>query len=1241
MLEQDLVPYTAVTKLGDGNALVLAPHPDDEIFGCAGAMLAHHAQGDAVTIVLVTDGAMQGTSPSMRLSESCQAAAQLGLAAPTSWSLPDRGVEYGEALIARITEAIRDNQAQWVYAPWPGELHPDHRAIALAAIEAVRRIGGDLHLAQYEVSAPMRPNRLLDITAVVAQKQQAMAAFGSQLAFSAYDEQINALNRYRAYTLGNSVSAAEAYFVAAATELQQSPSVARHTTDTTRFSNSHQPLVSVLVRSANRPTLQAALDSIDAQTYGHIEVVIANSTGKTHAPVSPGRFPLRWVDTGTSLDRAAAANALLDVAQGDWLIFLDDDDWFETGHIAKLVHAGLSGQALAIYTGVRCVDLQGEPLASHFDEPFDAQRLLVANFIPIHAVLFHRKLLALGCRFDEQFKVYEDWDFWLQVAVHGPLQHLAGLSAVYRINPQSDSGAHDWAPRKAGREALFAKWTQRAGPALALASAAKLVEYEAILQTRASEYASLEAAKATESATHSAVLEAQVRSHQLALHATHQAHHQALSVLHQRLWHIETQLHATTQAHDQATQHVKNAEALIADLRHSLAASDLHASNLTMLREAVEAERDAFKFSLSWRVTQPLRVVGHQLRRIKRAWHTSRAAAHKLGGWLPLIQRAAQIVRREGYRGLVDRARGIRHQHLPSPTTQLTEYERWIAEYDTPSDADKAAMARQLAAWDYQPRISILLPAFNSPEVWLRKALDSVLAQIYPHWQLCIADDASTDPIVKQVLDEYAHRDGRIQVCYRPVNGHISAASNSALALCDGEFTALFDHDDELPAHALYCVVKALQHRRDAAILFSDEDKIDTNGRRFGPYFKPDFNYDLFLSQNMVSHLGVYRTQLMRDVGGFREGCEGSQDYDLALRVMEGCNPEQIIHIPRVLYHWRVIPGSTASSNDAKPYAFLAAQSAVESHLSRIGVRASVVEAQPDMRMLRVKYPLTTPQPSVTLLIAIRDGGAALARCLASLYAHTHYDHMVVHVVSADSVTVLTPPHSLINAPHQRHKPISTNEPINQALLGITTSFVCLLDDCVEFIQDDWLAELVSHAERSDVGAVGPKLLRPDQQVHDAGWILGCNGLADRMQHGKPRVDYGYSGRAVLHQQLSTLSGSCLLVRKNILDQLGGLHRYDAHPMGTTIDLCLGIQSLQFKLIWTPFSELLLHTASPTDTNNDSAELAARCNDEARLRQRWGALLDNDPAYNPNLSLATANFDLAWPPRLGAEFAVP
>lgn len=461
--ESDLVPYQAVAEIPARSVLVLAPHADDEVFGCGGSIAAHVRSGVPVGVIVLTDGAGHG-EPAQRVEESRAAAEVLGYGTPEFWSCPDRGLHCEEELVQRVVQALAARGADLLYAPSPWEVHPDHRQAAAIAAEAVRRTGA--RLAFYEIGAPLRPNLLLDITALAGTKARAMQCFGSQQVHQDYGRQIRALNEYRSYSLPREVQAAEAYLLLGAADLDSGLAAALAAlpvslggSPSAAATASPQPLVSILVRSVDRELLAEALDSIALQTYPNIEVVVvAARSGHRPLPARCGRFPLRLVPTHEALKRSRAANKALAEAQGDFLLFLDDDDWLMPSHVARLADVlQRQPKVLAAYTGVALAGMDGVLLGQAFDLPFDGVRQLAGNITPIHAVLFRRDLLARGCRFDEGLDRFEDWDFWLQVARHAPMVHLPGVSAAYRIHPSS--GVHeDSGPLGAPTQAIYNKW---------------------------------------------------------------------------------------------------------------------------------------------------------------------------------------------------------------------------------------------------------------------------------------------------------------------------------------------------------------------------------------------------------------------------------------------------------------------------------------------------------------------------------------------------------------------------------------------------------------------------------------------------------------------------------------------------------------------------------------------------------------------------------------------------------------
>ncbi|MGE4239884.1 PIG-L family deacetylase [Ramlibacter sp.] len=458
-MENELVPYQAVAGISARRVLVLAPHPDDEAFGCGGAIAAHGAEGTPVDVVVLTDGAAYG-DVAERQAESRAAAKVLGSAEPSFWGIPDRQLRADDELVRRIAEHIRTSGADLIYAPSPWEIHPDHRQAAQAAVLAAQATGA--RIAFYEIGAPLRPNLLLDITPHLAKKQAAAACFASQQARQDYAGHVFALNRYRTYTLPPEVVAAEAYLLLDAAQLrQQLPMLlASHpVTAAMSVAAATQPLVSVLVRSIDRATLQGTLDSIAVQSYPSVEVlVIAANPGHQTLPERCGPFAMRLVPTDMPLARSQTANRALTLASGDYLLFLDDDDWLLPDHLSRLVAVlQAQPQVHAAYTGVFLADESGKPLGQVLDLPFDSVRQLAGNLTPIHAVLFRKTLVDRGLRFDEALDRYEDWDFWLQAARHTVFAHVPGASAAYRIH--QSSGVHtDAGPMGAATQLIYEKW---------------------------------------------------------------------------------------------------------------------------------------------------------------------------------------------------------------------------------------------------------------------------------------------------------------------------------------------------------------------------------------------------------------------------------------------------------------------------------------------------------------------------------------------------------------------------------------------------------------------------------------------------------------------------------------------------------------------------------------------------------------------------------------------------------------
>lgn len=602
---------------------------------------------------------------------------------------------------------------------------------------------------------------------------------------------------------------------------------------------------------------------------------------------------------------------------------------------------------------------------------------------------------------------------------------------------------------------------------------------------------------------------------------------------------------------------------------------------------------------------------------------------------LRVVLRAIESLLKGGVGGLGE---ALYYEYTTHPSFDETEeYEQWCYLY--PQGSRRAANTEG-------PLISVLMPVYNTPEKWLRRSVRSMIEQSYRNWELCIADDASTQPHVRQVLEELSASDPRIKVEFRSENGHISVASNTALAVATGRYIALLDHDDELPSDALAEVADALLRFPEWRMLYTDEDKIDEKGRRYDPYFKPDWNYELLLSQNCFSHFGVFDASLVREVGGFRVGLEGSQDWDLVLRCCELVQPDEIGHIPRVLYHWRAIPGSAALDVGEKSYAVMAGRQAVVDHLERIGQAADVELT--DWGHCRVRFTVSKPEPLVSLVIPTRDGVDLLRTCVDSILNRTSYLNYEVIVVDNQSSCTRTIKYFEEISEDPRVRIVKYDAPfnysaINNHAVGIARgSIIGLINNDIEVISRDWLDEMVGHASRPMVGAVGAMLYYPDDTIQHGGVITGIGGVAGHAYLGKPRGFGGQMYRAKLAQSLSAVTGACLVVRRRVYEEVGGLD--EALKVAfNDVDFCLRIRAAGYRNVWTPWAELY-HHESATRGYEDTPEKKARFQQEVEFMQaRWGHTLQHDPAYNPNLALDKELFSLAFPPRacawLGADAA--
>lgn len=598
------------------------------------------------------------------------------------------------------------------------------------------------------------------------------------------------------------------------------------------------------------------------------------------------------------------------------------------------------------------------------------------------------------------------------------------------------------------------------------------------------------------------------------------------------------------------------------------------------------------------------------------------------GKWLKRWQRVRRGLGYIRRNGLISTYRRLKMDQAPGKSMQ--DYQVWISKNE---NWDVEAIQKEIQNFKYQPKISILMPVYNVEQNWLEKCIQSVQNQFYPNWELCMADDCSTDESVRPTLEKYAQSDERIKVVFRSENGHISRATNSALEIATGEFVALLDNDDELAPIAFYEVVKALNENPELDLIYSDEDKIDMQGNRFDPAFKPDWSPDLLLGTNYISHLGVYRRSIMNEIGGFRPGFEGSQDYDLVLRFTEKTTAQRIHHIPKVLYYWRILPTSTAADQSTKGYAFEAGLKAVQEALVRRGIKGTAHHAAGN-GLYDVEYEVLSTD-LVSIIIPTRDGYDDMLRCLNSIVAKTSYPNY--EIIVADNGSTDERMEKLYakfkGQLGERFRVESIDIPFNYSRINNLAAqkakgkYLLFLNNDTEVITPGWITKMVSFAQFERIGMVGAKLYYPNQTIQHAGVIVGLGGAAGHCHHTYPKGDFGYFGKLEINVNYLAVTAACCMIRKADFEQLGGFEEKLTVAFND-VDLCLREYEAGHDNVWLHGVELY-HYESQTRGYENTPEKKARFDQETKfMEDRWGKYIVNDPFYNPNLSRVGGHFGI-------------
>ncbi len=553
-----------------------------------------------------------------------------------------------------------------------------------------------------------------------------------------------------------------------------------------------------------------------------------------------------------------------------------------------------------------------------------------------------------------------------------------------------------------------------------------------------------------------------------------------------------------------------------------------------------------------------------------------------------------------------------------------SEYDRWIQEFETP---DTRLFEVQVPAILARPLISILLPVFNTEPVELEAAIHSVIDQSYENWELCVADDFSSRPETRAMLQHLGTQDDRIKVVLRRERGGISNACNTAWQMAAGEYLTFLDHDDTLAPHALAYVCDTIGRIPEADFIYSDEDKLDEKGRRFQPFFKPDWSPDLLCSENYICHLLVLRRDLADKIGRFDPACDGSQDYDLILRATAAA--KHIQHIPKILYHWRAGANSTATTIENKQYALEAAQRALDGHCKRSDLPMHIESGIVPGRW-RARYQIS-PDDRVSIIIASGGKADVLRTNITTLLAKTAYPNYEIVVIDNSRaeairklVDELRPKQTSIRYIDWRNKPFNYSQINNAAARQCSSPVLLFLNDDTSVIEPGWLEAMVELISRPEVGAVGAKLLYPDRRIQHGGVVMG---LYDNCGHAFKGLDGGvshYFDFSDVIRNVSAVTGACLMTRAALFWEVGGFNETEFAVAFNDIDLCLKIGASNHRVLYTPHALLYHHEAF----SKTSKDLVPHPQEVASMRSRWGKIIAWDPFYSPNLTRNDENFSL-------------
>lgn len=555
-------------------------------------------------------------------------------------------------------------------------------------------------------------------------------------------------------------------------------------------------------------------------------------------------------------------------------------------------------------------------------------------------------------------------------------------------------------------------------------------------------------------------------------------------------------------------------------------------------------------------------------------------------------------------------------------------YVKWLGK-NRLTEAKKENIKQEIAAFEFTPLISIIMPVYDVDPIWLDKAIGSVKNQLYTNWELCIVDDASSDYKIRATLLKHSRVDSRIKTKFLPHNCGIATALNEGFLFSVGQYISLLDHDDEISSDALYENVKLLNIHSDAQLIYSDKDKIDINGNRMHPFFKPDYSPDLLLSQNYICHFNVIARPLFEKIGGFRKGFEGSQDHDLFLRVAE--QTEQIYHIPKILYHWRIIPDSTASGFDAKPQAWEAGCRAIQDALQRRKIEGTAYKGKFN-GTYRVERKVLQ-NPLISIIIPIDHRIRFFKKCVEAILEKTAYTNFEILGVTNHTGADILDLHEYATKTDRKITVLNISGQLigskgrNQAAMQVKGEHLVFFNDMLEIITAEWIEALLEHSQRDKIGVVGGKYYLQDGRLLHAGIIVGIGNGIGYSHRFFDKDDVGYYAQTHIIRNVTGISVDCMMVKKSIFQHIGGFNERKLHLAYYDIDFCLRLMEMGLLNVFTPYCEAIYRSPEAVQLEETAEDIKQKQNDNSFFKERWqGILSQGDPYYNTNFANERTNF---------------